>query len=372
MRKFFRAALVAAIFFAPAMAFATPPSNYEIPLIASPSGGYVTWPIDGSGYPYVDCPTCSGGGGGGGGPVTAASGAYADGALVTLGTKADTAYAGSGSATQIAIGKGIYNILSSGIPINNTSFGISGTLPAFASTPTVNLGNLNGAATAAGLTTINTTLGSPFQAGGLIGNTSFGISGTLPAFTSTPTFTESTLDATAAPVAPGTATATKSVVIGCLANTTLPTFTAGQQGAVPCDASGRLWVAGVASNVPTYMTAQTSGGPNSLLNYTNGAGAVINSTVKSGAGQLFEVDASNSGSADAWCRLYNLVSDTTGSGTPFKVLYLPHGASPTVISTDIGISFGTGLTLVCTAGAAATDTSTITTANSVMVNMVWK
>jgi hypothetical protein len=45
----------------------------------------------------------------------------------------------------------------------------------------------SGAATAAGLTTINTTLGSPFQAGGSIGNTSFGISGTLPAFASTPT-----------------------------------------------------------------------------------------------------------------------------------------------------------------------------------------
>lgn len=38
------------------------------------------------------------------------------------------------------------------------------------------------------LTTINSTLGSPFQSGGSIGNTSFGISGTLPAFTSTPTF----------------------------------------------------------------------------------------------------------------------------------------------------------------------------------------
>ena len=45
-----------------------------------------------------------------------------------------------------------------------------------------------GASTAAGLTTINTTLGSPFQAGGSIGNTSFGISGTLPAFAATPTF----------------------------------------------------------------------------------------------------------------------------------------------------------------------------------------
>lgn len=46
----------------------------------------------------------------------------------------------------------------------------------------------SGASTAAGLTTINTTLGSPFQAGGSIGNTAFGISGTLPAFAATPTF----------------------------------------------------------------------------------------------------------------------------------------------------------------------------------------
>lgn len=37
------------------------------------------------------------------------------------------------------------------------------------------------------LKTINTTLGTPFQAGGSIGNTAFGISGTLPAFASTPT-----------------------------------------------------------------------------------------------------------------------------------------------------------------------------------------
>lgn len=54
-----------------------------------------------------------------------------------------------------------------------------------------------GAATAAGLTTINTTLGSPFQVGGSIGNSSFGISGTLPAFTSTPTFNLGTLNGAA-------------------------------------------------------------------------------------------------------------------------------------------------------------------------------
>ena len=60
-------------------------------------------------------------------------------------------------------------------------------LPSFASTPTFNLGLLNGAATAANQSTLITNLGSPFQAGGSIGNTSFGISGLLPAFASTPT-----------------------------------------------------------------------------------------------------------------------------------------------------------------------------------------
>jgi hypothetical protein len=72
--------------------------------------------------------------------------------------------------------------------IANTSFGISGTLPAFATTPTVNLGTLNGAATQTTLASILTALGTPFQAGASIGNTSFGISGTLPAFAAPPAF----------------------------------------------------------------------------------------------------------------------------------------------------------------------------------------
>lgn len=68
---------------------------------------------------------------------------------------------------------------------------ITGTLPAFTATPTFNLGTLNGAATAAlqtagntTLSTINTTLGSPMQTTG----GSVGISGNLPSFASTPTF----------------------------------------------------------------------------------------------------------------------------------------------------------------------------------------
>ena len=54
-----------------------------------------------------------------------------------------------------------------------------------------------GAATNSELITINSTLGSPFQSGGSIGNSSFGISGTLPAFGSTPTFNLGTLNGAA-------------------------------------------------------------------------------------------------------------------------------------------------------------------------------
>jgi hypothetical protein len=55
----------------------------------------------------------------------------------------------------------------------------------------------SGAATNAELVTINSTLGSPFQSGGSIGNTAFGISGTLPAFASTPTVNLGTIGSAA-------------------------------------------------------------------------------------------------------------------------------------------------------------------------------
>lgn len=86
----------------------------------------------------------------------------------------------STSALQSSTITALGSPFQAGGSIGNSSFGISGTLPAYAATPTFNLGTLNGAATAAlqttgnsTLSTINTTLGTPFQSGGSIGNTSF-------------------------------------------------------------------------------------------------------------------------------------------------------------------------------------------------------
>ena len=120
----------------------------------------------------------------------------ADGAQVTFGSKADAAYAGGGgSASAIALYKGIYNILAAPLPAGTNALGtvgvtgtvavtqsgtwttarswnlasgsdsvsIGGTLPAFAAPPTFNLGTLNGAATAALQTSLITAIGAPMQ-----------------------------------------------------------------------------------------------------------------------------------------------------------------------------------------------------------------
>jgi hypothetical protein len=147
--------------------------------------------------------------------------------------------------------------------IGNTAFGISGTLPAFAVTPTFNLGTLNGAATATNQTTLITNLGSPFQAGGSIGNTSFGISGTLPAFTATPTFNLGTLN--------GAATATNQTT----GNTSLSSI----DGKTPA-----LGQALAASSVPVVLTAAqvTTLTPLTSVTVTQGTGTNLHTVVDSG------------------------------------------------------------------------------------------
>lgn len=84
-----------------------------------------------------------GGGTGGGGAITAASGSYASGAFsagsyaagavvagafvdgwdLTQGTKADAAYAGSGSASVVALLKGIYGVAAGALPAGTNSIG---------------------------------------------------------------------------------------------------------------------------------------------------------------------------------------------------------------------------------------------------------
>jgi hypothetical protein len=92
-------------------------------------------------------PTFAGGGGaGGGGAVTATSGAYADGSIATIGAQADPACTtDAGTCTEQALVKRLIQRL----------------------------------------TSINTTLGTPFQAGGSVGNSGFGVNFNAPNITAT-------------------------------------------------------------------------------------------------------------------------------------------------------------------------------------------
>jgi hypothetical protein len=99
------------------------------------------------------------------------------------------------------------------------------------------------------LSTINTTLGSPFQAGGSVGNTSFGISGTLPAFAATPTVNLGTLNGAATSANQTNASQKTQIVDGSgnvIASTSnnLDVQCANCSGSGVSTADGAFWTAG--------------------------------------------------------------------------------------------------------------------------------
>ena len=116
------------------------------------------------------------------------------------------------------------------------------------------------------LSTINTTLGSPFQAGGSIANTSFGISGNLPAFASTPTVNLGTLN--------GAATATNQ--------------TGGSQKTQIVDGSGNV-IASTSNNL-NVQCANCSG---SGVSTADGASFSAGSSLFAGSGGFFQTTATS-------------------------------------------------------------------------------
>jgi len=95
------------------------------------------------------------------------------------------------NATSSTVNQGTGNGGSSPWAVNiaNTPIPVTGTFwQATQPVSAVSLPLPLGASTSALQSALITALGSPFQAGGSIGNTAFGISGSLPGFASTPTF----------------------------------------------------------------------------------------------------------------------------------------------------------------------------------------
>jgi hypothetical protein len=129
-----------------------------------------------------------------------------------------------------------------------------------------------GASTSALQSAIIATLGSPFQAGGSIGNTAFGISGTLPPYAATPTFNVGTTG-------------------GIALDSTLSSFSAkfGSLGQKTSAGSAPVVIASDQSPIAVTGTITTS--PN--VNVHDASGTGITSTLNSGK-QSLDVNISNS------------------------------------------------------------------------------
>lgn len=203
---------------------------------------------------HVICDSgCSGSGGGG---VSATFG----GAIGTLGTP--NGYKDSSGNFQPILGDTTFG---QWVSIKQSvSLAVTGAF--FQATQPVSAASLPlpaGAATQTTSAAILSAMGSPFQAGGSISNTSFGISGTLPAFAATPTFNIGTLNGAATATLQGTG------------NTSLASI----DGKTPA-----LGQALAAASVPVVLTAAqlSTLTPLSSVTVTQGTGTNLHMVCDSG------------------------------------------------------------------------------------------
>jgi hypothetical protein len=131
---------------------------------------------------------------------------------------------------------------------------------------TANLGTLNGAALDTSVQQVRTALGTPFQSGGSIGNTAFGISGSLPAFAATPTFNvgttnglalDATLTARLGTLGQKASTASAPVVIA----SDQPALNVNIVGGASSGSSGSITAAGTNGTLAQQVQGITGGVP---------------------------------------------------------------------------------------------------------------
>ena len=116
--------------------------------------------------------------------------------------------------------------------------------------------------------------------------------------------------------------------------------------------------AGTNSIGSVNMASKTTGG---LTTFTLISAATTNATsVKATAGTVYSIQASNTGAAVAFLKLFNLaVAPTVGTSVAVKSLIIPAGGGIVLSSNDIGIAFTTGISFSTTALLATADTTAV-------------
>jgi len=127
----------------------------------------------------------------------------------------------------------------------------------------------------------------------------------------------------------------------------------------------------IAATLKVALQAATSGGlSRSRTLIPNNTTAIV---VKSGAGQLYKVRATNNSGTIAYIKIYDATSATAGSGTPVDTIMIPSSTSGTGIvdTTDVGAVHATGITYIVTTGIGDAD-STAPAANAYIVTFFYK
>jgi hypothetical protein len=117
-----------------------------------------------------------------------------------------------------------------------------------------------------------------------------------------------------------------------------------------------------------------TGGGHSVYRNFQTSGAVIAANIKSSAGQVYSIVATNIGASPVYLRLYNeTTSPPVTTDTPFFSCVIPGntaGAGIVIPMGNSGLAMGTGIGVRVTAGIADND-ATALTANQVMINVLY-
>lgn len=150
---------------------------------------------------------------------------------------------------------------------------------------------------------------------------------------------------TSAPVAPATATATKSTLVGLQYNATPPTATDGQQGSAQGDAHLSLKVA-VCDSTGTPVSTTAAVQVYQSTSFLNVAAGLATTTVKSGAGTFATLTINTKGAASNTLTIYD---NTAASGTKIATI----DTTAAQVTLNFNIAFTTGLTLISQTGTGA-------------------
>lgn len=321
---------------------------------------------------------CTGSGGGGGGTaVTVANGAdVAEGSTTDIPATVPT---DATAATTIALLKALNNSNIAPVPAGTNNIGTF-TLPSGASTSALQTtGNT-------ALTTINTTLGSPFQAGGSIGNTSFGavlaaettkVIGTVNQGTSpwvvsgtlTPSGTQAVSAASGA-FASGSLASGSMVDIGSQADAACGT------GTGTCSLIALTKYLNTVAILPTAISQTTPGTTNGVVITPSSAVAIgitpivsaageSSHVLKASAGNTYSVYATNLTATQGFLLILNsTTAPADGAVTPLACAPLaPNGIASINYAPGPPGVFSTGITAVVTSAVTCfTKTTGVITA----------